>query len=202
MWRRFTIVSLVLAAGALAAGAPFYSSFLGASAGLPVSFAPLDLPPVAVQLPATVSVSGGAVVRLAAVGGAFDPDLQTLLEGNTVIRTEKQMRQVWKQLFAVPYDSSLFDFSDSFVVLMGGGVVANGSFTISDVEQVDAQWTSVGGHGDPEETLPFLAVTATTFFSGVQQQDPPPPTQRLSAVRIPNDLGDDVVFHRAVIFGI
>ena len=204
MLRRSLIVSLVLAAASLAAAVPVLSSFLGASAGVPVPFQTLPLPPVAVALPAAAAGGAGTTAALArlAPGGAFAPTLEQLLQGNTLIRTEAQMRHVWKQLFAVPYDPSLFDFESSFVVLMGGGVIANGSFEISAVEQSTASWDNPGGPGGPQEDLPFVAVTATTFLSGVQPVEPPPPVPFVSAVSLPKELGDDVLFHRALILGI
>jgi hypothetical protein len=207
MWSRSLIVTLALGAGAcaaaLAAGAPMVSSFLGAPAGEPVAFQALALPPVAASLPpsAVTATSATAQARLPA-GDVFAPSLTALLTGNTVIRTEPQMRAVWKQLFDVPYDASLFDFDSSFVVLMGGGVIGYGSFEISAVEQVTASWTDPGGSDGAGASAPFLAVTSTTFLSGVPPVDPPSPVPVVSAVRIAKDLDADTLFHRAVILGI
>jgi len=207
MLRRSLIVSLVLAAGTLAAGVPLLSSLLGASAGEAVPFEPVPLPPVGVALPPGAAPAGvtpsaaGALAHLAP-GGAFAPTLEQLLTGDTVIRTEAQMRLAWRQLFDAPYDPSLFDFDSSFVVLMGGGVVANGNFGISAVESAEATWASPYGPGGREESAPFLAVTATTFLSGVPPEDPATPVPLVSAVRIPAELDLDVLFHRTIIMGI
>jgi hypothetical protein len=112
------------------------------------------------------------------------------------------MREVWHRLFSEPYDAELFDFEESFVVLMGGGQLANGSFDISAVEQVLADYSEPAGPGGSTATESFLSVTATTFLSGVQPQDPPPATWRLSAVKVPRDELDDVVFRRNTMLGI
>src|SRR5688572_8632405 len=164
---------LVVALGMLTAAAAVAATgsllfFLGATEGSSVPFVFVALPtpnPQLVGIPLFPALTGRS---------AFTPTLHQLLEGETTITTDKQMREVWRRLFDVPYDASQFDFSSTFVVLMGGGVIANGSFDISAVEQVQASYANPGGpDGDPAMEL-FLSVTSTTFLSGVQPMDPPP----------------------------
>ena len=120
----------------------------------------------------------------------------------TILTTDRQMRAVWERLFSAPYDASQFDFDTSFVVFMGGGPIANGSFDISAVEQVEASYANPGGLGsDPAGEL-FLSVTATTFLSGVQPKDPPGPTWRVAAVKVSRELLDHVVFRRNIVLGV
>ena len=186
---------------ALALAATFLpSSFLGAGPGTAVPFEPVALP-ATVASPHAPASSSGLLLGLS-FKSAFTPSIEQLLQGETIITTDKQMREVWHLLFAEPYDPSLFDFANSFVVLMGGGQVANGSFDISAVERVQAEYSEPGGPGGDTTTEIFLSVTATTFLSGVQPQDPPLSTWRLSAVRIPRDELDDVVFRRNLILGV
>jgi hypothetical protein len=187
------------AVATLAVAATFLpSSFLGAGAGSPVPFATVALP----QYVPHGSGSGPGLLQALSFKSAFTPSLDQLLQGQTVITTDKQMREVWHQLFAEPYDASLFDFANSFVVLMGGGQIANGTFDITDVEQVQAEYSQPGGPGGDTTTEAFLSVTSTTFLSGVQPQDPPSATWRLSAVKIPLDEFDDVVFRRNLVLGV
>jgi hypothetical protein len=177
------------------------SSFLGAGAGTDVPFEPVALPQNVIAPHAPLSIGPGLLPTLA-FKSAFTPTQEQLLQGDTVITTEKQMREVWHLLFAEPYDATLFDFTDSFVVLMGGGQIANGSFDISAVEQVQAEYSQPGGPGGDTTSENFLSVTSTTFLSGVQPEDPPGSTWRLSAVRIPRDQLDDVVFRRNLVLGV
>lgn len=199
MRRTALAVLLTLSTAAVAVAATQAASFfLGAGPGSAVPFVSVALPqptpaPPLVDLPQFRSLTGRS---------PFTPPLQQLLEGETLITTERQMREVWARLFSVPYDASLFDFDSSFVVLMGGGSVANGSFDISAVEQVEASYASPGGFEGETATETFLSVTATTFLNGVQPQEPPSPAWRVSAVRIPSELLDDVVFRRNVVLGI
>jgi hypothetical protein len=196
MRRTVLVVALGLltaAATVAATGLPF---FLGATEGHSVPFGFVALPtpnPRLVGVPLFQALTGKS---------AFAPTLHQLLEGETIITTDKQMREVWRRLFDVPYDASQFDFSSSFVVLMGGGVIANGSFDISAVEQVEASYSNPGGpDGDPAIEL-FLSVTATTFLSGVQPKDPPPAAWRVSAVKVSRSLLDDIVFRRNLVLGV
>jgi len=172
------------------------SSFLGAGPGSELSFDTVALPQD------VLAPHGSGQPQLLPFKSAFTPSQEQLLQGDTVITTDKQMREVWHQLFAEPYDASLFDFDDSFVVLMGGGQITNGSFDISAVEQVQAEYSQPGGPGGDTTAETFLSVTSTTFLSGVQPADPPSATWRLSAVRIPRDELDDVVFRRNLVLGI
>lgn len=177
------------------------SSFLGAGPGTAVPFEPVALPQ-AVASPHVPASAGSGLLLGLSFKSAFTPSLEQLLQGETVITTDKQMREVWRLLFAEPYDPGLFDFEDSFVVLMGGGQIANGSFDIGAVERVQAEYSEPAGLGGDTATEIFLSVTATTFLSGVSPEDPPPPSWRLSAVRIPRDALDDVVFRRNLMLGV
>ena len=186
---------LILSTGTAFAAARSWAYFLGASEGVAVPFETVALPvpaPDGNDLPRQVRASAAS---------AFAPRLEQLLEGEIVIETERQMREVWARLFDVPYDASLFDFGETFVVLMGGGTLAFGSFDIAAVEQVDATYATPGGFGD-RETETFLSVTATTFLPGVMPQDPPPPQWHVSAVNVARELLDDIVFRRNVVLGI
>jgi hypothetical protein len=87
-------------------------------------------------------------------------------------------------------------------VFMGGGQIANGSFDISAVEQVEATYASPGGSEGETATEVFLSVTATTFLSGVQPKVPPSAAWHVSAVRVSRELLDDLVFRRNIVLGI
>jgi hypothetical protein len=177
------------------------SSFLGAGPGTDVPFEPIALPQ-SVTAPHGPVSAGPGLLQTLAFKSAFTPSQEQLMQGDTVITTEKQMREVWHLLFAEPYDPTLFDFGSSFVVLMGGGQIANGTFDISAVEVVQAEYSQPGGPGGDTTAETFLSVTSTTFLSGVQPEDPPSSTWRLSAVRIPRDQLDDVVFRRNLVLGV
>jgi len=179
--------------------APGY--FLGAGPGTDVLFETVALPAV-VTAHATVLPALPALFQSVSIKSAFSPTLHQLLEGQTVITTDKQMREVWSRLFAEPYDASQFDFANTFVVLMGGGSIANGSFDISAVESVQADYSEPAGPGGDSATETFLSVTATTFLNGVQPVDPPPAMWRVSAVKIARDQLDDVVFRRNLMLGV
>lgn len=186
------LVVLTLAAGAgVAAGAALLvPSFQLAPAGTAIPHTVLALPPVmwvpGQQIPAGVYLQNG-----------FTPGVERLTTGEVVITNERAMRYVWRILFAAPYDASLFDFHNSFVVLMGGGTLDIGSFSITAVEEVAAEYQ--GTFLNPGHDVDrFLAVTATTFFPGNPPQFTPPPYYALAAVRIPKSFQDDVVFHRNV----
>ena len=198
MRRPVLVVALVLSTAAVAVAARVSSSFfLGAAAGNGVPFETVSLP-----VPDPGTQAGDPPFETARVRSPFTPPLQRLLEGETIITTDKQMREVWSRLFSEPYDASQFDFASTFVVLMGGGSIANGTFDISAVEQVVASYANPGGaDGDPASET-FLSVTATTFLSGVQPKDPPSPSWHVAAVKVARDLLDDVVFRRNVILGV
>ncbi|MEZ5979291.1 MAG: hypothetical protein R3F34_13855 [Planctomycetota bacterium] len=182
----------LVAATASAAHAPSAaSSFVAAPPGIGVTSTSVALPSVAVPV--------GPIVQSGRIGGAFGPTLQELLEGEVVVETQAEMKLVWRVLFGTPYDPTLFDFANDAVVLMGGGAMVLGSFDISAVERVDAEWSSFG-FGPGTEVDAFLAVTATTVFPGILPINPPPPTWRVSAVRVAKSDLDDVVFHRTSIF--
>ncbi len=186
-----TLAVLLLAGAAAASAVVASSSFLGAPPGVPVAMQPVNLPPV--KFRATFAVAPPHL-------GAFSPTFDDLVSGETVITTNQQMKEVWERLFAPPYDPSAFDFTNRFVVLMGGGAMSIGSFGISSAERVDASWWEFGFLPGGAVTNAFLAVTSTTFIGGAFPQDPPPPTYRLDAVSIDRSELDDVVFHRAHVF--
>jgi hypothetical protein len=196
------VVGLALSTAAVALAASVSSAyFLGAPAGVEVPFEFLNLPP---PTPAAVfgDLPDAPFLRSFAGHSPFSPTLHQLLEGETVITTEKQMREVWERLFSVPYDAAQFDFATTFVVLMGGGPIANGTFAISAVEEVEASYANPGGlDGDPASEA-FLSITATTFLNGAQPKNPPPADWRLSAIKVSRDLQDDVVFRRNTINGV
>ena len=194
----FRLVLASVTAGVAIAATQSSSFFLGAPAGTPVPFETVALP----QTPTPQVALPSPLPTPSTFVGPFSPPLTQLLEGNTVITTDKQMREVWRRLFSEPYDPGLFDFDETFVVFMGGGVITNGTFDISAVEQVDARYAEPGGLGGGTATETFLSVTATTFLSGVQPQEPPPPSLRLSAVKVARELLDDVVFRRNLILGV
>ncbi|HZJ71413.1 MAG TPA: hypothetical protein VFF36_10825 [Planctomycetota bacterium] len=206
MRRPLSIVALIVSAAAVSVAAtvlPAY--FLGAGPGTDVPFEAVSLPQTFVgALSPSDPLSSGGLTLLPGLSlkSAFAPSLHQLLEGETVITTDKQMREVWHRLFSEPYDAAQFDFGQTFVVLMGGGSIANGSFDVSAVELVQAEYAEPGGPGGGTATESFLSVTATTFLSGVQPVDPPPAQWRLSAVKIARELLDDVVFRRNLILGV
>jgi hypothetical protein len=201
MTRRLSLLALfaVLAAStAWAAVALRPGIFLGAQAGVPQPFESVALPPVALPAaPAQTLLARHALLP----GSAFAPPLEQLLSGDTVITSDAQMLEVWQRLFAEPYDAGAFDFESTFVVLMGGGVIANGTFGIESVETVEASYADAGGPGG-SPTGTFLSVTAVTFLTGVPPVDPPSPVPSVSAVAIDRALLGDVVFHRTVILGV
>jgi len=171
--------------------------FLGAGAGCGVPFEPVALPEPALP-PQSLDLP---LLKTFTVRSPFTPTLHQLLEGETLVTTDRQMREIWRRLFREPYDAAQFDFESSFVVFMGGGTIANGSFDISAVEQVEASYADPGGF-DGRATEAFLSVTATTFLSGVQPLEPPPASWRVSAVKVSRALRDHVVFRRNVVLGI
>lgn len=197
-----------LVATAMAFGAGVLSSsFLGAPAGVPVGFTPVQLPAVAVgpfssappEVVAVPSLGPLPVVVVPALARSpWNPPLSQLLSGELVITTDARMRVVWERLFAEPYDASRFDFGSDFVLWMGGGALQFGSFGISSVERVEASYQDPLTPGGPT-TDPFLSATGTTVLPGVPPKDDPPPTYRVSAVRVACSLLDDVVFHRNVL---
>lgn len=189
-------VMLALGGSAIAVCAAAFSSFLSAGAGSAVPFETVALPPV--------SLGGGAPgLRSVLLPSPFNPSKDTLLNGQLVITSAAQMQVVWNQLFSAPYNPALFDFQNTFVVLMGAGLQQSGvSFGISSVEVVTASYSDLGGFGGGTADDPFLSVTSTTFFPGTQQSEPPPPAYLVSAVKVSKALQDDVVFHRALVFGV
>jgi len=198
MRRPLLLAAAIASTAALALAATLgFSYFLGAGSGSEVPFEYVALPQ-STAAPTT----GSSLLQVLPIKSAFSPSLNQLLEGETIITTDKQMREVWHKLFAEPYDAGQFDFQASFVVLMGGGSIENGSFDITAVELVEAQYSEPAGPGGGTATENFLSVVATTFLSGVQQQDPPPASWRLSAVKIPLDQLDDVVFRRNFMMGV
>ena len=199
MRRTALVVVLTLSTAAVAIAAKGSAQFfLGAPAGSAVPFDFVALPEP-IHVPQLTDL---APFQALPIVSPFTPTLHQLLEGETIVTTDRQMRAVWERLFSAPYDASQFDFGTSFVVFMGGGPIANGSFEISAVEQVEASYANPGGvGGDPVGEL-FLSVTATTFLSGVQPKDPPSPTWRVSAVKISRDLLDHVVFRRNIVLGV
>jgi hypothetical protein len=194
------LASIVTTAAVTVAATLAPAYFLGAGPGTALPFETVALP----RTFASPSLPGGPGLLLHALPilSAFSPTEQQLLEGETVITTDKQMREVWHRLFAAPYDASQFDFTSSFVVLMGGGSIVNGSFDITAVEAVQADYAEPGGPGGGTATETFLSVTATTFLSGVQPVDPPSATTQVSAVKIARDQLDDIVFRRNLILGV
>lgn len=177
---------LATATGAFAAFQGFGVSFQSAPAGVSVPFTPLQLPPVQWQ-------PGQTIPPVIANLNGFTPGVNDFLNGEHVITTERQMRYVWGRVFGTPYNASV-NFHDSFVIWVGGGALDYGSFDISAVEQVSANYAgsfpTTGSDVDP-----FLAVTATHFIPG----NPPvgqPSFYAVSAVKVPRTFLDDVVFHR------
>lgn len=202
MRRTALVVALSMATATAAIAATLSAAFfLGAPAGSCVPFEVVALPPP-IPAPPLSNLPPLPPYRPFTLHGPFTPPLHQLLEGDTLITTEKQMREVWGRLFSAPYAAAQFDFRSSFVVLMGGGSIANGTFDISAVEQIEASYANPGGLNGPTATEAFLSVTATTFLSGVQPQEPPPPTWRVAAVKISRALLDDVVFRRNVVLGV
>ena len=194
------VVSIISTAAVTVAATLAPAYFLGAGPGTELPFATVALPrPLAGRAPAG---GHGLLEWELLVPSAFTPTQQQLLQGETVITTDQQMRAVWQALFAEPYDASQFDFASTFVVLMGGGSIANGSFDISAVESVQADYAEPAGPGGGHATETFLSVTATTFLSGVQPADPPPAAWQVSAVKIARDQLDDIVFRRNLILGV
>lgn len=182
---------LLIAGGsvALAAYQGITTYFQNAPAGVAV-------PITHVPLPAVLWQPGQTIPPVLANLNGFTPGLNDLLNGNLVIKTDRQMRYVWSRVFGTPYDASLFNFHDSFVIWSGGGALAYGGYDISAVEQVSAQYTS-GFPGQGTEVDPFLAVTSTRFIPG----NPPvgqPAFYAVSAARVPNAFSDDVVFHTTI----
>ena len=194
------LVGVLFVGVATAALVGSLSSFLSAPAGQPVPYQVVELPPV--KLPTTAlapsasSARSGVSFWQLAAPDAWQPSIEQLVNGDTVIETEDQMRDVWARLFKPAYDASLFDFDSDFVVLMGGGALQLASFGISAVERVDAQYSIPLFAPPAAQTDPFLSVTGTHVWPGILPSDPPPAQYVVSAVRIAKDQLDDVVFHR------
>ena len=187
MFRRPLALGLVtaLTAGLAFGFAGTFSSFLGAPAGVPIQVQPISLPTVTPALSPSLSPKS-----------PFAPSFNDLVTGNTVIENPRQWRAVWKTLFDAPFTPGIVDFTQDYVVMMGGGLLDIASFNLTSVEEVDADWTSLFFGSQPDR---FIAVTGTTTLPGVFPPDPPPLTYRVSAVRVPRAFIDDVVFHRNVI---
>src|SRR5262245_43611932 len=100
---RFAVTLLGSALLAFGAIAP---SFESAPAGVAFPFQPLALPALALHAHGHPHC-------------AFAPSRAQLLSGETVIRTEAQFREVWKELFRAPFDPTLADFDHDVVVLLG-----------------------------------------------------------------------------------
>jgi len=181
-----------LTVAATAASAVLSGSFDGAPAGVAVPFTTISLPPVKVK-----SAVGPFKASFVSTN-AWSPTLSELLNGETVITTQAQMKDVWTRLFATPYDPSQFDFANEFVVLMGGGSTPLATFAISCVERVDAEYDDFFLFGGTA-TDPFLAVTSTLTLPGILPDPLPPPVQLVSAVKVDRVHLDDVVFHRMVV---
>lgn len=193
MIRRAPLVALLALAGTAGAAYVASSAFLGAPAGVAVSFTHLTLPNVKLSPARPLPPNDPE---------AFTPAFDQLLYSNTVITTEAQFKKVWSLLYAEPYDATLVDFDSDFVVLMGGGAAYWG-FDIQNVEQVDAKYSSFGfGWGGGDEVDKFLSISSFEFIPGVQPQDPPLGNFRVSGVRIRKVLYDDCVFHHLVAFGV
>lgn len=167
--------------------------FQSAPAAVSVTVTHLQLPPVHWQPGQTIPP---AIANL----HGFTPGVNDLLNGEQVITTERQMRYVWARVFGTPFDATQFNFHDSFVIWVGGGALAFGAFEISAVEAVDANYaSSFPTTGTNVER--FLAVTSTTFVPG----NPPvgqPSFYAVSAVKVPREFFNDVVFHRTISAGL
>jgi hypothetical protein len=186
-------LAAVLALG-LTAAAPFaITSFLQAPAGVGLPFRTVDLPPV--------KIAGSRPAPATLIGGTFGPSYIEVLSGNLVITSDAEMKAVWDAVLTGPYDPTLFDFANTFVVWMGGNSMQLGSFGINAIERVDAEYSNPMGFGGPfNDVDPFIAATSLTFFPGAFPQNPPPPTYRVSAAKVDRDQLDDVVFHRSFVF--
>ncbi len=178
-----TLGLIVLDVIATSGGQP---NFQGATAGVPVEFEIVPLPPVA-GTPAGESLTHASAQP-------FVPGFARLVSGEIVITSNAEMEYVWHRLFRAPYDPSQFDFDSSFVVMMGNGLQHPFfGFEITDVEQFTATFQS----GDTYLEYP-LAIVGTAILPGPK---PPPkdPVYKLSAVQIANDFRGDVIFSRQVL---
>lgn len=178
--RRIGIAGIVAAMliGAAGSGAHLLSSgpaaFMGASPGEPVAFELVTLPPV---------VESSFNDHPAVVCSPFTPTFDELLHGETIITSEAQMKHVWRRLFDAPYDPSLFDFDNTFVVLAGGGLMHPFfGFDIQAVETFTASFEAVINVDSPMEE-PGLAVLIVTTIPGAK---PPKkdPVWKLAAVKV------------------
>lgn len=161
-------------------------NFQGATAGIPVNFEIVPLPPVA-GTPAGESLTQTS-------DRPFVPGFVQLVSGEIVITSNAEMEYVWHRLFRAPFDPSQFDFDSSFVVMMGNGLQHPFfGFEITDVEQFIATFQR-------EDTYleEALAIVGTEILAG---PEPPPmdPVYKLSAVKIANDLLGDIIFSRQVL---
>ena len=178
----FLTLSLALGAAGVELG-----FFQGASPAIAIPYDSLELPPV---------VEGAANNPASLIAVGFVPTFEELTNGETIIDSEKEWKQVWRRLFGgTPYNTVGVSFNTHFVVLMGAGLTSSSvSFGISSVEQFEATFKSPDWFfGD--SVVPKLAITSTTVFPGVQQ-DPevkPPPYYHLSAVAIPIEFKADIL---------
>lgn len=192
-----TAAVLAVATLASAAAVTLASSFVSAPSGVTTFHRPLVLP--------NVQISTGQPLPTARLGGPLGPTADELVHGTTVVTDELQWRALWRGLYGTPFDPTLVDFSTEFLVLVGGGALAQASFGVNTVETVDAEWANPGLFGGPltappTETDGFLAVTVTTVFAGALQFPPPPSTWRVAGVAIDRADLDDVVVHRTSVF--
>lgn len=178
----------LLAAATTVAALSGLPAFLGGSQGTAVEWESIPLPPV---------VEGSFNDPPPTMLNAFTPSFQQLLTGHTVIVSDAQMRQVWRRLFQTPYNASLFDFEDTFVILVGGGSMHPFfGFAITDVESFQASFSPVFFDGNTEETA--LAVRVVTTYTGI----PPPkmdPEWKLVAVKVPREYLNAVIVNRQFI---
>lgn len=178
------------------------ASFLGAGEGLPIPYETLTLPAVIIgphnDPPLVADPTSRTSDHLIPCGDGFIPTFDELVTGETIITNDAAMAHIWNRLFTTPYDPNLFDFQDTFAVLMGGGLMHPWfGFEISSVEQFESTFTS--GTPIPEiYAEPALAIVATTILPGV----PPPPKDdvyKVAAVSIPRAHLDDIIFNRQVL---
>jgi hypothetical protein len=185
--------------------------FRGATAGTPVPFDPIALPPVVVgasndQGSMFGLEPGGSDEALSRSAGQFGhpavdpfrPEFDELVSGMTVVTTDAQMNAVWNRLFDVPYNAALFDFETSFVVIVGGGLMHPFfGFEVTAVERFESTFSGPNGFGETylEEAL---AMVATTFLPGPKPPEEDP-VYKIGAVEIAFADRDDVVLNRQVL---
>ncbi|MHC4908286.1 MAG: hypothetical protein ACYTF9_01010 [Planctomycetota bacterium] len=181
-----TLAGAAISLPRLVGGAPGH--LLGAGEGEPVPFETIVLP----------EVNEGPLNDAPALIGPYAPLFEAIATGHLLVTNEAQLRNIWRRCFVAPYDPSLVDFDNDFLVVAGSGLIhPSFGFDITAVEAFTAEF--IGPEVFPDMYLESgLAVIVTTQLPG-----PPPPKMdpvfRLVAVAVSREHLAPTVVSRQII---